>query len=37
VCVNSRGDKVTTVPRHREINEFLARRICRDLDVPEPR
>jgi hypothetical protein len=37
VYVNSRGGKVTTVPRHREINEFLARRICRDLDVPEPR
>ena len=31
-----RGDKVSTVPRHREINPFLARKICRDLDVPEP-
>jgi mRNA interferase HicA len=37
VYVNRRNGKVSTVPRHREINEFLARRICRDLDVPEPR
>jgi predicted RNA binding protein YcfA (HicA-like mRNA interferase family) len=37
VYVNRRSGKVSTVPRHREINEFLARRICRDLDVPEPR
>jgi predicted RNA binding protein YcfA (HicA-like mRNA interferase family) len=36
VYVNRRGGKVSTVPRHREINQFLARRICRDLDVPEP-
>ena len=25
---------MSTVPRHREIKEFLARKICRDLDVP---
>jgi len=23
-------------PRHREINELLARKICRDLEVPAP-
>ena len=28
--------KSATVPRHAEINEHLARRICRDLDVPRP-
>jgi mRNA interferase HicA len=28
--------KVSTVPRHREINEFLADKICRDLDIPKP-
>ena len=27
--------KVTTVPRHREINDFLARKICRDLEIPQ--
>ena len=34
--VNPSSGKVTTVPRHREINELLARKICRDLDVPPP-
>ena len=36
VYVNRAARKTSTVPRHREINEFLARRICRDLDVQEP-
>jgi hypothetical protein len=28
--------KTSVVPRHKEINEFTAKRICRDLGVPEP-
>jgi hypothetical protein len=36
VYVNQMTGKVSTVPRHREINDFLARKICRDLDVPPP-
>lgn len=36
VFVNRAAGKTTTVPRHREINEYLARRICKDLDVPGP-
>jgi len=36
VFVNRPARKSTTVPRHREINEFLAKKICRDLQVPEP-
>jgi predicted RNA binding protein YcfA (HicA-like mRNA interferase family) len=36
VYVNQGRGKSSTVPRHREINEFLARKICRDLEVPEP-
>ncbi|MHB0964116.1 MAG: type II toxin-antitoxin system HicA family toxin [Gemmatimonadaceae bacterium] len=28
--------RVSTVPRHRELNDFLARRICRALEIPEP-
>ena len=36
VFVNRPLGKVTTVPRHREINEFLARRICKDLDIAFP-
>lgn len=27
---------VTAIPRHREINEFLARKISRDLGILEP-
>ena len=36
VYVNPASSRVSAVPRHREINEFLARRICRDLEIPEP-
>lgn len=36
VYVNRSAGKTSTVPRHREINEFLARKICKDLEVPEP-
>ena len=35
VFVNRARNKSSTVPRHREINDFLARKICRDLEVPE--
>ena len=36
VYANRARRKTTTVPRHREVNEFLARKICQDLEVPEP-
>ncbi len=36
VYVNRSADKTSTVPRHREINDFLARKICKDLEVPKP-
>lgn len=36
VFVNRAVGKATVVPRHREINDFLARKICRDLEVLEP-
>jgi predicted RNA binding protein YcfA (HicA-like mRNA interferase family) len=35
VYVNRTRGKSSTVPRHREINDFLARKICKDLEVPE--
>jgi predicted RNA binding protein YcfA (HicA-like mRNA interferase family) len=35
VYVNRSARKTSTVPRHREINDFLARKICRDLEIPE--
>jgi len=36
VYVNRAAQKTSTVPRHREIDEFLARKICKDLQVPQP-
>jgi mRNA interferase HicA len=36
VYVNPDAHKTSTLPRHREIDEFLARKICRDLEVPVP-
>lgn len=36
VFMNRAARKSSTVPRHREINEFLARKICRDLEIPAP-
>lgn len=37
VFVNRGAGKSSTVPRHREINEILARKICKDLELPMPR
>jgi predicted RNA binding protein YcfA (HicA-like mRNA interferase family) len=36
VYVNPAMNKTSAVPRHREINDFLARKICRDLGIAEP-
>lgn len=36
IYVNRVTQKVTAVPRHREINDFLVKKICRDLEVKEP-
>ena len=36
VYVNRLKKKVTTVPRHREIDEYLAKRIFKDLGIPKP-
>ena len=30
---NERGDRRSAIPRHREIDDLLARKICRDLGV----
>ena len=34
VYVNRKARMASAIPRHREINEHLARKICRDLEVP---
>jgi hypothetical protein len=36
VFVNRSTGKASTVPRHNEINDFLACKICKDLEVPLP-
>lgn len=36
VYLNPATRKTSTVPRHREINDFLARKICKDLQIPPP-
>ena len=36
VYINRSERKVSTIPRHREINELLVLKICKDLGVPKP-
>jgi mRNA interferase HicA len=36
IYVNRRAQKASAIPRHREIIDFLARKICKDLDIPAP-
>jgi len=35
VYVNRATRKSSTVPRHSEVNDYLARKICKDLEIPE--
>ncbi len=36
VYVNPANNHLSAVPRHTEIADVLARKICRDLGIPEP-
>ncbi len=36
IYVNRTEKKVSTIPRHREIDENLCRKICKDLAIPRP-
>jgi mRNA interferase HicA len=36
IYVNRKAGRTSSVPRHSEINNDLARKICKDLEVPEP-
>lgn len=36
IYVNSTNNRTSAVPRHRDIHEFLVRKICRDLGIPAP-
>jgi mRNA interferase HicA len=33
---NPASGRRSAVPRHREINDFLAKKICNDLGIPTP-
>jgi mRNA interferase HicA len=37
VYVNRAAKRSSAIPRHREINEFLARKICDDLQIQRPK
>jgi mRNA interferase HicA len=36
VYYNPVTGNVSSVPRHAEVNDYLARKICRDLAIPIP-
>jgi len=36
IYVNRKAGRTSSVPRHGEINNDLARKICKDLEVPPP-
>jgi predicted RNA binding protein YcfA (HicA-like mRNA interferase family) len=33
---NSANGSMSSIPRHREVKEVLARKICDDLNIPRP-
>jgi predicted RNA binding protein YcfA (HicA-like mRNA interferase family) len=37
VYVHRGNRKISTIPRHREVDDFLVRKICKDLEVPSPK
>ncbi|MEM9512599.1 MAG: type II toxin-antitoxin system HicA family toxin [Cyanobacteria bacterium P01_E01_bin.48] len=37
IYVNRSTQRSTSIPRHREINDFLVKKICRDLEIPSPK
>jgi mRNA interferase HicA len=36
IYFNPLTNTTSSVPRHTQINDFLARKICRDLGIPNP-
>ncbi|MBI2444310.1 MAG: type II toxin-antitoxin system HicA family toxin [Candidatus Magasanikbacteria bacterium] len=36
IWLNPLLHKVSTVPRHNEIDDYLSRKICQDLGIPPP-
>jgi mRNA interferase HicA len=36
IYVNRKAARTSSVPRHNEINNDLARKVCKDIEVPPP-
>ena len=36
IFINTINNKLSSVPRHKEIKNNLCRKICKDLDIPAP-
>lgn len=36
IWINPASGKMSAIPRHTEIKELMARKICKDLEVPAP-
>jgi len=36
VFFNNANKKTSTVPRHNEINDYLVKKICKDLEIKNP-
>jgi mRNA interferase HicA len=36
IVINTINNRKTSVPRHREIKEVMAKVICKQLDIPSP-
>lgn len=37
VVINPKDGRTSTVPRHNEVDSFLAVKICKDLNIPQIR
>jgi mRNA interferase HicA len=36
IFFNPKSEKISTVPRHKEIKQFIAEKICKDLEIKIP-
>ncbi len=36
IFINTVNNKISSVPRHKEIKNNLCRKICKDLEIPSP-
>jgi predicted RNA binding protein YcfA (HicA-like mRNA interferase family) len=36
IFYNPSNGKISSVPRHREVKNFVAKKICQDLEIQEP-